>query len=323
MLNQRAGAAETATAAFNTLTLPPNTLTSGNTYSVAIDYYLASAFNPVSSSVVESAGYDTDNYFVIAPQDSTPTADSVTKIASYQQTSTAVPALVTNPYTLSIYGATAGLVTGVAGSGVAGPYALVTGAYSGFEYNGVSYTTPANLNTAYKDGTYTFPDTTSVSLTGAFPTAPQITQVNGAAPVWNGNGQLVLNPGIANTITWTAYPGSFANGEEMATFSTTSPLFVAPVEAFGPGNGGLPTTAYNTMTIPAGAISAGSTYTGSIQYYADSSVIKTGSGSYDSGALRNRDQLYRPRLDRIFGREGARPAADLQQRAGRLRRADL
>src|SRR5208283_4960685 len=61
------------------------------------------------------------------------------------------------------------------------------------------------LDSLAPDGTYTFPGGTQVSLTGdSYPAAPQILFVNGAMPVWNAQGQLVLDPAVTNTITWSS-----------------------------------------------------------------------------------------------------------------------
>ena len=267
---------------FTSYTIPANTLTVGNTYYSSVTYAVFPSIVHPSANVYDFAAYATENAFTIAPQTSTSQSNSVTKVVNYQQTSTSVPTQVATPYSFSAFGTATGSVGGVATATVPGPYALTSGA-GGFDYSGASYANLANLNTAYPDGAYTLADGTPVSLTGdAYPTAPQITLVNGVAPVWNGNGQLVLNPGITNIITWTAYAGSFANGEEAVSFNTSSPNFTLPSAAFGAGSGSSPASAYNTMIIPAGSISAGSVYAGTIQYYADSTVTRLASGNYDT-----------------------------------------
>ncbi len=282
-ISHMAGLSVGTTTPFNTLVIPPNTLTAGNTYSTTLDYSLASALTSPSANVYDTAAYSTQNYFTVAATFSSSNLNSVIKVLTYQQTSLSAPATVANPYTFSSFGTNPGSVTGPAGAGVPGPYTLAAGSYIGFMYFGVSsYANLAALNTAYPDGAYTLADGTGVTLTGdAFPTAPQLTQVNGAAPVWNAQGQLVLNPGIDNTLTWSGFSGNFATGEEVVVFNGNQDSVNFSLVAFGPGSGSLPTTPITTYTIPAGTLTSGNTYSAGIQYYADSNVTQLGSGSYD------------------------------------------
>lgn len=281
-LTQKASPINGTPTPFNTLVIPPNTFTAGNTYSTYIDYYLASTLTSPSTGVYDSAGYDTQNYFTIAPVFSSSTLNSVIKEVVYQQTTTSAPTTGADPYTFMAFGTSLGSVTGPAGSSVAGPYTLAAGSYTGYEYFGLYYPSVTSLNAAYNDGSYTLADGTAVSLTGdAFPTAPQVTEVNGATPTWNAQGQLVLNPQIANTITWTAYPGSFATGEELFLVNGNQDSVSIDQVAFGPGSGSLAPSSFTTYTIPAGTLTSGNTYTGSIQYYADSAVDQLSSGNYD------------------------------------------
>ncbi len=138
-----------------------------------------------------------------------------------------------------------------------------------FEFFSSGFTSLAALNANYADGNYTLSNGVVVALTGdIFPNIVQLTAVNGSTPIWNASGQLVLNPSIANTLTWTPFTAS--NGSFNYTTGGIEHIQISgnqdSVNINDQGSGPTGTPAFNTLTIPANTLTPGNTYTGSFNY---------------------------------------------------------
>ena len=170
------------------------------------------------------------------------------------------------PYNFSIQTPTSGTVTGPGGK-----YAL---SFTTQQGGGVSYgylsapiATLAKLNATYKDGAYKSSTHPTLQLTNSiYPNSanpPQITLVNGEPPTWNTQGELVLDPTINNTLTWTPYSVtntgfSFTTaGYEQFQIQNSNGGYSTNQSA-GPfaGGGG----AFNQLTIPAGSLLPNQTF---------------------------------------------------------------
>jgi hypothetical protein len=184
------------------------------------------------------------------------------------------------PYSFSIESPVSGTTTGP--SATSFPLAFKadggTSDQGDYEYSSGPVASLSLLNSTYPDGSYTLPGAVHVSLTGdGYPAAPQIVTVNGATPVWNAQGLLVLDPTISNTIAWT--PVTVANfatdGHESASFNSTSV------------NAGVLTstaTPFTTLTVAAHTMLSGGHYGGGIKYYASPSFSNPNANLYE-GAL--------------------------------------
>ena len=103
--------------------------------------------------------------------------------------------------------------------------------------------------------------------------------VNGATPIWNAAGQLIVNPNIANTFTWTAFTSTNANynfsagGHESFNVDGNNGGFEQEA-----GFGGSP---FQTTTIPVQTLSDENLYDGRIEYFLASDLSQPTSTSYD------------------------------------------
>jgi hypothetical protein len=170
-------------------------------------------------------------------------------------------------------------VTGPDGTNTISSVANGGGNYS---YKSSAYDTQAALDTAYADGTYTFnPSGPSSSLTGdQYPSAPELTAVNGVTPTWS-NGDLVLNPTIQNTFTWTAYSATNTEGFTFTTggeiqFKLTGGSINLRQTAVGPAG----QSAFNNYMVAANTLSNNSTYNLDIAYFL--SDAGSGTSTFDA-----------------------------------------
>lgn len=147
----------------------------------------------------------------------------ITKAVDYQQTSTANPALVTNPYLIGAF------INGTSGAPLTAGYpvtptvAVASGSQSlitlsppdmfndEWKFESVGYADQTALNAAYGSGTYTFNSTTfaspivlNLSNTDLYPNAPKatITTDTGLGFQWISNA-LEVNPNLFTTLTVT------------------------------------------------------------------------------------------------------------------------
>ena len=248
-----------------------------------------------------SAGFQTQVQFTIqvgTPTPPTSTLYEASKTHALVQTSSGVPVNGTGDFGNGFRAAPYNFDTQspVVGSGsTTGPgsthYTLNFDASSGssksggeYRYSSGAVTSQAALDSTYPDGNYTLADGNVAALTGdAYPNVPQVTLVNGAAPIWNARGQLVLDPTVTNTITWTAFSisaGTFAsNGNEDARFQSDDSSVSIETQS---GIGQSSTVTFTTLTIPASTMTLNDTYTGSISYFLASSVnFNSGTQVYD------------------------------------------
>ena len=148
----------------------------------------------------------------------------VSKAVDYQQTSTANPALVTNPYLIGAFingtsgdPLTAGFpVSPTVAVASSGSQTLITllppgGMNNEWRFESVGVADQATLNAAYGSGTYTFNSTTfaspivlNLSNTDLYPNAPKatITTNTGLGFQWISNA-LEVNPSLFSTLTVT------------------------------------------------------------------------------------------------------------------------
>jgi hypothetical protein len=278
----------------NSYVLPMNSLSANGTYQCFISFYAASANsnpNPIPGSTNGgAAGFQTQVNFIIntgAASSSGKSTYIVEKSNILTQTSTSAPANVAGdvydaaPYNLTIEGPTGGTATG---PGAGSPYTLAFDTFSDnnpYKYSSGSITSLSALNSAYPDGNYTLADGNTVSLTGdTYPSVPQVTAVNGNTPVWNPLGQLMLDPTISNTLTWTAFSGGnfSTSGHESAEVSSYTGDSLDVSMSSGLINGG---PAFNTLTIQAGTMTAGHTYIGDISYLLASAFTNPTTNVFD------------------------------------------
>ncbi len=268
-------------------TIQANTLAPNTTYVVILgfsDNSLSPPNNPSGPS--PQVGYESNLTFIL--QTGTPGSSKTTyqvgKTHVLVQTSNSAPVSAAaslvdvSPYNFTAQSPVVGTTSG---PGAGSPYTLDFSAYKDkYVYTSGPIATVAALNSAYPDGSYTLADGNSVNLTGdVYPNAstpPQVTMVNGAKPTWDGLGRLVLNPAIANTLTWTAFTGSNSS----YTFATggSETVEIEPyIESnnlikMQSGIGQSSSTAFNSLVIPAGTLTQGNTYIGYIKYILASDV---------------------------------------------------
>jgi hypothetical protein len=176
---------------------------------------------------------------------------------------TTVP-YTTAPYVFVAGAPLAGTFTAPSPSNTITTLDPVTG---GFSYNQI-FASQASLDQIYPSGIYTFSTggqtIPSISLTGdAYPPAPQIT--NGT---WNSSGQLVIDPTTNYAVNFNSFTGYSTGGVQGAIqfiiqdASGNAPVNTEWSSTTTPDD---PTGA----TIPAGTLTAGSTYTGTLLYATD------------------------------------------------------
>lgn len=288
------GVSSSGTSISNTFTIPAGSLQNNTTYEGQVQLYSSGSTSSAVPNASANAGYQTQVSFIL--QTGTPAASSknlydVQKEQVFVQTSNSAPVVGSGdnifydpaPYNVSFESPVTGTATGPSGTNFALAY---NGYGNNFKYQSGGYTSQANLDGAAPDGTYTFPGTGgSVSLTGdLYPAVAQVTLVNGATPVWDAQGQLALDPTIANTITWSAVtvPNFSTDGHQSVEFENAGGGSVDIKESAGLTTS--TTTPYTTLTIPANTMTAADTYVGYINYGQGSTFNNLGSGTY-AGAL--------------------------------------
>ncbi|HEV3273033.1 MAG TPA: choice-of-anchor tandem repeat GloVer-containing protein [Candidatus Methylacidiphilales bacterium] len=281
----------------NSITIPANTFANNTAYKGSINFSNANFSNTVLPGVNGGSSFATQDNFVI--EAGTPAAAASTLYIAYKshivvQTSNSAPANGSGandasdpaPYNMRVQSPIAGSATGPGGD-----LPVTFEADDNNEYNDTYYyssgaiTDQATLDSIDPDGTYTLTDGNVAALTGdVYPNTPQITLVNGATPTWNSQGQLVLNPAIANTITWSAInvvATTFAaSGHEEVHFQSDGDGLVNIKQTAGIAASS--TTAFNTLTIPANSMTAERTYVGTIGYFLSSSLSSPSANVYDA-----------------------------------------
>jgi hypothetical protein len=199
------------------------------------------------------------NYYVFKEHILQQSSNNAPVDTSYPYTSFSTNGL--GPYSLYIASAQAGTVTGPGGS-----YPLsYNGAY--YQYSSGAYVSQASLDADYPDGVYQLDSADAVNLSGdQYLAVPKITQVNGAAPVWNSAGQLVLDPTVQNTITWTPFPTTYGSFSSIGFIASRILGYQDSVQDFLNADGAFGGTAFNTHVIPANTLTMGNTYAGSVDY---------------------------------------------------------
>jgi hypothetical protein len=105
------------------------------------------------------------------------------------------------PYSFQVISPLPASFTTPAGTSI--PLQVSSGGYS---YCGGALT-KLQLDSKFPSGTYTFATGQKLSLpSDCYPTAPQITSVNGKAPIWT-NGMLQLTVNSSNNIVWSDFSG--------------------------------------------------------------------------------------------------------------------
>ena len=280
-------------------TIPASTFTSGNYYQVQLqftgNFVSGSNTNPIPNSGGGGVAYQNQLYFVI--QAGSPVASKskyvVEKKQVLTQNSNSVPTGVMGtfnyedsaPYTFEIQSPSTGTVTGPTATSYPLVFSATFDNSSGgnFVYEGGPLSSQANLDSAHPNGNYTFPDTQVVSLTGnTYPNIPQVTLVNGATPIWNAQGRLVLDPTVANTLTWTAFnTESNPNWHENFNLDSDNSGEVSLQQKAGLSENS--STLFTTYTIPASTMTTGSTYTGNVGLLLASSAVASGSTLHAAG----------------------------------------
>lgn len=279
-------------------TIPGGSLQDNSLYTGEIEL---SNFTGSSSTAIPGAyaqaGYQVNNVFVIQTGIPTPpssTYNMIRKMHTVVQTSNSAPSNETGhdddfdraPYFVEIRCSTAGAVTCGTNSY---PLSYDERDHGRYYYSSGALTSQAAIDAAIPNGTYTLPSGGTATITGdVYPNAsnpPQVTLVNGLTPVWNAQGQLVLDPTIANTITFTPYNGTngsytFATGGyESVEFSGTYGDDLDLMQEAGVSVG--TTATFNTLTIPVNSMKLGHTYTGCIEYFLASSMTTPSANVYN------------------------------------------
>jgi uncharacterized repeat protein (TIGR03803 family) len=270
---------ESALATNVNYTIPGNTLVNNTAFQGSLSFSNSnSGANPYNVS--EGIQYQTQVNFDVWTGTPTPQASTVNvleKDHALVQTSNSAPAngsgsnddYAPAPYALHVSSDTSGTLTGPSGP-LTVNFKASNDTGNSYAFLSAAIPDQETLDSEYPDGSYSLPDGNPVNLTGdVYPNAPQVTLVNGATPIWNAQGQLVLNPAIANTITWTAFSvttAAFAaKGYEQAQFVSDAGDSLNQKQAAGIGQAS--TTLFNAMTIPANAMTVNHTYVGKLQYF--------------------------------------------------------
>jgi uncharacterized repeat protein (TIGR03803 family) len=285
----------------NSIMIPASTFTNNTLYQASINFSNNTSVNDIPGTSGQSSFAVQVNFFIQegTPTPPTTTLYAVTKSHVLLQTSNSAPANGAGnndafnpaPYRFKAQSAVGGSVVGPSGTASETfPMGFTTNNDSSgdnFEYDSGAVASQSSLDSTYPDGNYKLGDGNTASLTGdAYPNVPQITQVNGATPVWNAQGQLVLNPGIINTLTFTSFnitAGLFAtNGNESVHLESADDGLVNIKQQSGITT--TLTTSFNTLMIPANTLTTERTYVGRIQYLFGSSANSPSAGVLDVAA---------------------------------------
>jgi len=259
-------------------TIPGNSLQNNTAYQASIQLgNIGTASSIPGVTTNGTPAYQTQVQFNIltgtATASSLPSMYLLVKNHTLLQTSNSPPVDCLNtmpysdpaPYSLTVQSAATGSVMGPATLSLG---YQADGSNSEYRFLSSPLTSLASLNSAYPDGTYTFPGSIALALTGdAYPAATQVLTVNGGTPVWDAIGELALDPTIDNTITWT--PVTVANfstkGHEGVFFENYNDNNFNNID-LELGVAGSSTTPVTTMTILKFSMTASYTYVGNINY---------------------------------------------------------
>jgi len=195
------------------------------------------------------------------------------------------------PYSLTAQCAANGSVTGPATLPLG---YRVDGDNSNYRYQSSALTSLSALNSAYPDGTYTFPGSMAVSLAGdTYPAGTQILTVNGGTPVWDARGELALDPTVDNTITWS--PVTIANfatsGHEGVFFESFNDYNFNNIDLeFGVLGKDSPNP-ISTLTIPKFSMTPTYTYIGDVNYVSASTVGNPATNVYQIAGFQTETQF--------------------------------
>jgi alpha-tubulin suppressor-like RCC1 family protein len=177
------------------------------------------------------------------------------------------------PYSLTIESPEGGTVSGPNSTSLPLGYYADNDA-SSYLYMSDGVASSSILNASYPNGTYTFPNSISVGLTGdGYPGATKILAVNGGPPVWNAQGELALDPTIENTITWLAVdvPDFSTKGHQSVYFENYDDPGFETLET----ETGVLTEFPDPITeliVPKSSMTATYTYVGNINYISASTT---------------------------------------------------
>lgn len=214
----------------------------------------------------------------------------VNKIANYDQGSTATPTLVGSlPYSFdaNVNGTNLNLLSGgvsfaspVGSTNGGGALTLNAGNTSG-KYD-VNYSSKANLDAAFNNGTYTMSVGTFTGLTlgltpDSYPTSiPEVTGTTNGA-IWNGSGQLVINTNTGDMLNFNSFTNYTSGGH--IDFNLNGPGVNANAQSIWLG--ATNQVAVTAFTISPGSLITGDTYTGELQF---SGIVGSPNTSGPSGS---------------------------------------
>ena len=288
------------------LTIPGRSLQNNSAFQASIQLSNTSwSGSPVSGvpGIGASAFYQvTVQFFILTGTGSaaeSPAEYLLLKNHVLQQTSNNAPADLPStsgngdpaPFSLTCHTPLAGTVSGPASTSL--PLTFCVGSNLTYRFSSGGVGSLANLNSAYPNGSYTFPGGASVNLTGdAYPAAAQVISVNGTTPVWDAQGELVLDPAIDNTIAWSPVTVSdFATmGHESIEFSNDNDwnFNTIEIEAGVLGSSSTPVTSF---TVAKGTMTPTYTYTGTVSYVSASTVSNPPSNVYDIAGYQTETQF--------------------------------
>ncbi len=162
------------------------------------------------------------------------------------------------------------------------------------EYLSGTFLSAAALNASHPNGSYTFPGGIAVSLPADnYPATAKILSVNGAAPVWNNEGQLALDPTVDNTIAWSAVtvPNFDTQGHQTVSFENYQD-YNFNSESFDIERGAMTefTTPLTSITIPKFTMTPTYTYHGTVGYATVPTFAEVSTGVYKIGAYETTNQ---------------------------------
>jgi uncharacterized repeat protein (TIGR03803 family) len=272
-------------------TIPANSLTNNTLYHVNLGFQNFAGMNAIGGVPGNYAYTNQLNFNIqVGTLATSPNLYIVKKAHILVQKSSGVPVDASGdivdkaPYNFDIESPVSGNVNGPASK----VYPLVydfqgeEAGNGGYRFSSGTKASQSSLDSTFLDGSYVMTDGNTVTLTGDnYPSTPQITQINGFPPIWNSAGQLVLDPTVDNTITWSAFSGgTFAtNGHEEAEFDSDNDDSINFQQTAGVTASS--STAFTTLDIPPGTLTTNHTYTASIDYILASSINSPSANNYD------------------------------------------
>ena len=206
--------------------------------------------------------------------------------------SNALPDSDPAPYSLTMESPVGGTVTGPGSTSFPlGFHADNDG--SSYLYSSGAAASSSVLDASHPDGSYTFPGSLSVSLTGGgYPAATKILTVNGGTPVWDAQGELALDPTVDNTITWSpvTVPNFETNGHQGVYFENYSD-YNFPNISMENGVLGSSPTPVTSLTIPKSTMTPTFTYVGNVNYISAPTVGNPSANVYVIGGFQTETQF--------------------------------